>query len=137
TVSVEIPGDADPGSSDTATVTATSVGDPSVSDSADVTTSVLEASYGVEVMADAVSKSGQPDTTVGYSVTVTNTGSVTDTFDLLVSGDEWTTTLSEDSVTLGAGSNMVITLSVTIPADAVDGDIDIITLSATSNGDPG
>lgn len=137
TVSVEIPGDADPGSSDTATVTATSVGDPSVSDSADVTTSVLEASYGVEVMADGVSKSGQPDTTVGYSVTVTNTGSVTDTFDLLVSGDEWTTTLSEDSVTLGAGSSTVITLSVTIPADAVDGDIDIITLSATSNGDPG
>src|SRR5690606_18519029 len=106
TVSVEIPGDALPGDSDMATVTGTSAGNPAISDSMNVTTSVSEVqqTYGVEVNGDSGS-SGAPGDVVSYEVSVTNTGDGSDTFDLVVSGNAWTATLSENSVMLGAGES--------------------------------
>ncbi len=135
TVSVEIPGDALPGDSDMATVTGTSAGDPAESDSMNVATSVPQ-TYGVEVTGDS-SGSGAPGAVVPYDVTITNTGDGSDTFDLTTSGNTWTATLSENSVTLGAGESAVVTVEVNIPGDAADGDMDTVTVTATSTGDPG
>ena len=83
------------------------------------------------------SGSGAPGSVVSYEVTITNTGDGSDTFDLTVSGYAWATTISDNSVTLGAGESAVVTVEVTIPGDAADGDMDTVTVTATSSGDPG
>jgi uncharacterized membrane protein len=135
TVAVTIPDDAMGGDSDTATVTATSQTDPGVSDSADLTTSV-DVVYGVELSADQ-SAEGMPGEIVTYTISLLNTGTVEDTYELTVSDNDWPTILSEDTVTLLPGENADVTVAVEVPADAMGGDSDIATVTATSTGDPG
>lgn len=135
TVDVDIPGNAVFGDSDAATITATSQGDGTVTDTTTLTTSVEEAppTYGVALSA-AQDDFGAPAETVTYLVTITNTGSTTDTFDLSATG-VWTTSLSSASVTLGAGESINFFVHVTVPGDAVDGDADDTVVTATSQGD--
>jgi hypothetical protein len=135
TAVVEVPAGASDGEIDVATVTATSQADGSVSDSADLTTSAnVPVSYGVELSGnDALTDTA--GSTVVYTVLITNTGNATDTFDLAVSGNTWTATLSDTSLTLGAGESGSFTVSVDIAATATDGETDTVTVTATSQGD--
>src|SRR5690606_23365221 len=71
------------------------------------------------------SAEGQPGDTVEYTVSVTNNGNVTDTVNLAVSGETWTTTLSVSSVELAPGESTDITVSVEIPGGAMPGDSDV------------
>lgn len=132
---VEIPGSAAGGDNDTATVTATSQGDGSVSDSADLTTTAVgTAVYGVTLSADdAITDTA--GTTVTYTVYITNTGNTADTFDITTSGETWTTTVSAASITLNAGESGMVEVTVQIPANAADGDSDATTVTATSQSD--
>lgn len=96
---------------------------------------VGEAEYGVSLSGDMAASGGAGETVV-YNVTVTNEGNVNDTFNLVLSGETWTSTLSDDSVTLAPGESATVTVEVTIPADASDGDTDTVTITATSVNDP-
>ncbi len=89
--------------------------------------------YGVVLSADDAA-TGLAGDVVSYVVTITNTGSTTDTFDLSAAG-VWTATLSETSVTLASGASTTFTVEVDVPADAADGDSDVTTVTATSQGD--
>jgi uncharacterized repeat protein (TIGR01451 family) len=80
--------------------------------------------------------SGDPETTVPYTLTLTNDGTTTDTFDLTVSGHAWTTTLPASVGPLAAGESEEVTVAVEIPFSAHGGDQDVATVSATSRGDP-
>jgi uncharacterized repeat protein (TIGR01451 family) len=133
TVIVDIPAGATLGDVDVTTVTATSTFDGSVSDSADLTTTVV--AYGVDLEADQ-SGQGAPGDTVTYTLTVENTGTTTDTIDLVVAGNAWATTLSDNSVTLAAGDSATIVVSVVISGTATNGESDVATVTATSQGDP-
>jgi uncharacterized membrane protein len=135
-VYVTIPADAADGATDDVTVTATSQGDPTESDAATLTTTVVTAVYGVEVTPPTAGQNGEVGSVVTYTLTVTNTGNLPDTFGLTVEGNVWTTTLSEPSVTLAAGASTTVEVYVTIPADAADGATDEVTVTATSQGDP-
>jgi len=134
-VSVMIPAGAFGGDEDTATVTATSVNDPGTSDTMQVTTSV-DTSYGVSLAGDT-SGDGTPGTTVMYTLEVMNDGNVTDTFNLTLSGNAWTTSLSMSSVMLAPGESILVNVSVLVPAGVTEGDMDTVTVTATSAGDPG
>ena len=90
--------------------------------------------YGVEFMAPTDALTGMVGTTVTYTVHVTNTGNFTDTFDMSLAGNDWTTT-APMSVTLGAGESAMAYVTVEIPADATDGEMDMVTITATSQGD--
>jgi serine protease AprX len=73
-----------------------------------------------------------PGETVTYTHTLTNSGSITDTYTLSsVSGEGWTATVNSP-VTLGPGENATVTVVLTVPADAVDGTVDTLTVIATS-----
>jgi uncharacterized repeat protein (TIGR01451 family) len=137
-VTVLIPLTAVDGEDDVATITATSQGDNTVSDETDLTTTAevtFVPAYEVALSPDAAFTGNSGDV-VTYTVTITNLGNMADTFDLVVSGEVWTTTLSVDEVTLVAGASTTFEVVVTIPAGASHGDYDMATVTATSQGDP-
>ncbi len=135
TVTVAIPPGAAGQESDTVTITATSQGDSSKTASAVLTTTAVAAPvYGVTLSADQ-SLSGPAGGQVIYTLTVTNSGNVVDTFDLLPTGNSWTTTLSSQVVTLGAGGSQVLTVTVLIPPAAAVLASDQVSIQATSQHD--
>jgi hypothetical protein len=100
-----------------------------------VTMTVVEVEYGVELAPATAAQSGEPGDMVAYTLTITNTGNVSDTFTLMASGNDWDVDLPDD-VELGAGESTTFAVTVTIPANAEDGDMDTVTVTATSTGDP-
>lgn len=100
-----------------------------------VTLTVVSVSYGVSVTTADAAESGAPGTSVMYTVWITNTGNVTDTFDVTAAG-VWTATPSSSSVTLGAGEGTSVMVMVDISAAAADGETDTTTVTATSQMEP-
>lgn len=91
---------------------------------------------GVQVSVSPASKSGEPGESLNYSVTVMNTGTSTDTFNLTASDTKgWGTTLSITAATLAAGASRTgINLNITIPSTANVGAVSTITVTATGTG---
>jgi hypothetical protein len=98
-----------------------------------VEVTVIPAAYGVELSAD-MAATGDVGTLVNYTVTITNTGNVADTFDLTAAG-VWAATLSDATIMLGAGESTTFTVSVAVPGSAGEGDMDVTTVTATSQSD--
>ena len=97
-------------------------------------TTTPNVTYGVELHAATTALTGTAGTTVTYTVHITNTGNMTDTFDLALSGNGWTTNV-QVSIEVGAGQMAMFYVTVQIPAGADDGDTDTVTVTATSDGD--
>lgn len=133
-VMVDIPANAVNGDTDIATITATSQGDPNTSDTADLTTIAIAPVYGV-VLSEDSAMSGWVGTPVTYTLWVTNTGNITDTYDLSPTGSTWTTTLSTMSMTLAGGESGAFSAWVWIPANAVNNSTDGVDIVATSVAD--
>jgi uncharacterized membrane protein len=73
---------------------------------------------------------------VTYTLMVTNTGNITDTFTIAVSG-LYTASLSiTNTGELGAGESASFYVMVEIPADAMAGDSDVTTVQVMSASDP-
>ncbi len=134
-VSVMVPGNAMPGEMDTVTVSATSMGDPQATDSSMLTTTANMA-YGVSISPAMDAKSGDPGSSVAYTLTVANLGNITDTFYLSNTGNQWGVSLPITMTTLGAFDSLDIMVDVMIPMDAMPGEMDMVTVTATSAGDP-
>ena len=117
------------------TIKATSQGDSSKTDSAALTTTSLASPvYGVSLSADD-SLSGPAGGKVVYTLAVTNSGNLADSFDLAATGQTWATTLSSSLVNLGPSASVDVTVTVDIPPGAADQDADMVTIKATSQGD--
>ena len=85
---------------------------------------VQDADYGVSLLPAYQEAYGLPGGVIDYTLTLANTGNVTDTIDLSLGAipERWDAELSEASFTLAAGETAEFTLSVTIPADALEGE---------------
>jgi hypothetical protein len=87
------------------------------------------------VMTGAGTLGGAPDTAVSHTLTLTNTGNITDTIDLSLGTAVWPNQLSQSSVTLAAYASTAVTVVVDIPANALGGEMDSVTVTAVSQGD--
>jgi uncharacterized protein YjlB len=133
-VVVTIPTGAAAGASDTATVRVTSQGDATKSAQSSLTTTAL-AVYGLELSPASASQSGRPGEVVTYTLRVTNTSNITDTFTVTVSGNAWTTSAPATVGPVAAGASATFQVVVTVPADALAGASDTATVRVTSQGD--
>jgi hypothetical protein len=98
--------------------------------------------FGVSVSISPTSQSGANGATLIYTVTINNTGNVSDNYSLTVSDTaSWLTSVSPTSLTVPAGSNGTSTLTVTVPSlivtapsSEVVGTIDNIKVTANGTG---
>ncbi len=124
------------GAQDTIPGTAKSTQDPTVSDSASCTAKAM-VQMGVEVSISPNSKSGAPEETLTYEVTVKNTGSIDDTYTLSAVGAQgWSISIEPTSLILAAGATGEATLSVVVSPDASENDSMTVTVNATSMAYP-
>jgi len=136
-VRMTIPTDAVSGTIDTTRITATSQLDPDVSASAVDTTTVVSAPVveqaGVE-FGPKYNVALQAGEAITYMHTLTNTGTTTDTFDLVAVG--WGNLLTPTPITLSHAATATLPLHVVVPTDAVSGTINVTHITATSRLDP-
>jgi hypothetical protein len=101
-------------------------------------TSGSSTGFGVTLGGDVLEASGEPGTSVGYQLLVTNTGTATDTFDIAATAGPggWVVTPSVPSVTIDAGQSATVDVTVDVPGTATIGDSDTSDVTATSQGDP-
>ncbi len=128
-VSVTVPAGTSAGVSDTATIVVTG---SERSEVASVTTFAAPLSD-VDLHAPVARKSGPVGTTVHYTLTLTNTGNVEDTFVITTTGQMWETIVAPLSATLASGLSATLGVSVTIPSGTLQvGVCDVVTVTALS-----
>jgi uncharacterized repeat protein (TIGR01451 family) len=79
--------------------------------------------------------SGAPGETVNYTLTLTNTGNISDTFGVVVSGNTWPTTAPATIGPLDPSASQAVTIAVTVPSSATGSSTDTATVTLTSQGD--
>lgn len=136
TVNVTVPANAQEGDSDAVTVTATSQSAPDQSASLDLTTSTI-AVYAMEMAMDTHDMSGFAGDVLTATLTISNTGNSADSYNMAMSEHAWPITLSHTSMgPVMPGQAEQVFIRVEIPASAEFGDMESITITATSEGDP-
>ena len=130
-IKVLVPADALASTSNITTITATSAFDRHVSDSSILTTSANKV-YGVGLSPTTVTSKDYPNQSVVYTLTLTNTGNVEDTFTLTASGNVWQVQLPVTSLSLAPWESEEVMVYVTIPPEVDKGDTDTVTITATS-----
>jgi hypothetical protein len=137
TLRVTVPSGASDGDSTTITVTATSQTDPEVSDSGTCTARAVAPVPGVSVSISPTLRLGSPGESLAFTVTVTNMGTITDSYTLGKSDTAgWSLSLASSVGPLNPGESTTATLEVTIPSGVGDGDSTMVTVTATSQADP-
>jgi hypothetical protein len=99
---------------------------------------VAQPVYGVDLEPEASTGSGMPGDVITYTLRLTNTGNVADSFELAFSNVDpgWIVDLPVAGVDLMVGQGVDIFAIVTIPAEAGNGEYDSFILTATSMHDP-
>ncbi|MFU8771723.1 MAG: hypothetical protein ACNA8H_04795 [Anaerolineales bacterium] len=134
-IQVSVSEDALAGEMDTVIITATSMGDDSLTSSSTLTTTAHPV-YGLMLEPEAATLSGAPAETVEFLLTVTNSGNTSDTFTVEADESDWVVSLPETSFDLEAGDSVEFVVQVSIPPEAEGGDSMVVTIDVTSEGDP-
>jgi hypothetical protein len=92
--------------------------------------------YGVALAPEAATQGGMPGSTVTYTLALTNTGLLTDTFTLSHVSNAWPVSYPSIIDPLAPGAVTTLTVTVDIPASAAHGDSDAVAIIARSESDP-
>jgi carboxypeptidase T len=85
--------------------------------------------------AETIAQTVRAGTSVTYTLTITNAGRVTDTFSLTLEGNRWAAAIPAAVGPLGAGAGVAFGVTVDVPSDALAGEQDRLTVTATSTSD--
>ena len=119
------------GNSDSVRIIATPQG--STLHATSILTTSIRAAYDFDLQANPAQQDGDPGASVAYLLTVTNTGSLTDTIAFATSGYVWPTAIVPSMVmSLPPYSHTQSVVSTTIPLAALAGAQDVISVTATS-----
>jgi hypothetical protein len=129
-LTVDVPPSATPGDFDTATVTATSQGDSTKSQSSTLTTTAIQAGPMVNPTSDE--GSGDPGTEVVYLLEVTNHNFLTDTFTITVQSS-WEMTYPASVGPMPAEGTTEVEIRVLVPTGAAGGAVDSGIVTFTSS----
>jgi uncharacterized membrane protein len=136
TLHVHIPNDAIACTEDNIIVTATSKENAEIENSASCTAHVTAKIRGVNVLIEPIYQSALVGESIEYTVTVTNTGNVSDTYDLEATDNaalNWAPTLAENLLeNVPPGENKGVILTVIIPDGAENCTRDNINVIARS-----
>jgi uncharacterized membrane protein len=136
TVTVAVPLGAANGMVDVSSVTAVSGNDTNVLATATNTTTVGISPLGV-ALSPGISLTALAGEMVLYQHTVTNTSQTEQVVALTaVSSELWSFTLSPITVTLPAGGTTAVELRLSVPATAVNGTVDMLTVTAALAAHP-
>lgn len=97
---------------------------------------VTDSPYDVTLSQPALPSSGKAGSTIAYHLTVTNTGLLTDTFAVTVSGSTWPVTAPAHLGPLAPAASAPLTVTVGIPLTAPLGASDSFTLTVASETKP-
>ena len=99
-------------------MTVTSVGDSSQTQSQEFSATVVQC-YGISMTVDKTTDSADPGASTDFTVTVTNDGNGEDTVSYMTMGAQaWTPSLSEMSSTIASGETGQVVFTLTVPADS-------------------
>lgn len=132
-VNVTVPADALAEAMDTAVITATSTTDAQLAVGVQVTTHA-NAVYALDLTPSSDSAGDTPGQVVTYTLTLANLGNALDTVTVAASGNLWEVNLPLASFDVPVGGTVDVVVEVTIPADALSGEFDVVTITATSEG---
>ena len=138
-VRVRVDAAATPPAQDIAIIQAISTLDNSVSDLTLLTTGVTPATpgtHGVTLAPAGDWQSAGPGDVVMFTLTLTNTGSLVDSYTVTASGNEWTAQVTGNFSNVAPGTARTVTVMVTVPNNATEGDWDRATLTARSLANP-
>ena len=135
TLSVTVPENSPENTRDSITVVATSSENTAVKDNAScIAQAIADIRRGVQVSISPNYQENENGKTLTYTVTVTNTGNITEDFNLAVDDDAgWSLTLPSTVTNVVPDENRQVTLTVGIPATAENCTHDNITVIATSS----
>lgn len=135
TVQVSVPLGALAGDFDVAQVTFVSQDSPSTTAQVSFTSTALPV-YGVQAAIAPVAQTGLPGELLTYTLWVTNTGNITDTFDTAVTADFPVSGLPFEIGAIAPGDVVTRTLQVLLPSNALAGDSDTAQIVLTSQAAP-
>jgi len=130
-IQVLVPVDAQAGEFDVVSITAASLGDPTATDASELTTTA-ESVFGFIFIPATDAKSGVVGTVVDYSLHLTNTSNITETFTITFSGNVWDVSVDVSQVDLSAGTGVDINVQVSIPPTATNQETDAVTITVVS-----
>jgi subtilisin family serine protease len=90
--------------------------------------------YGVTLEPPEITRNGNVGTTVVYTLTLANAGTMTDVYSLTLSRAMWPTTLTPTVATLEPGATAPVTAMVTVPWDEFTGITDTARITADGTG---
>ncbi len=102
--------------------------------SATASATVVVLVHGAQLVAPVSAQAGNPSAMVTYTLRLTNTGDLADTYDITSTGSVWNTQLPLTQILLNPGEGADVDVLVQIPSSAAGGAADAVTITATSQG---
>ncbi len=97
---------------------------------------IIDGTLDVEMTPDAIPGQAASGQTIVYTAGVTNTGTLTDTYDIALGPHAWPTLLATDAITLTPAASTSLAWTVTVPVNAAVGVTDVVTVTLTSRTNP-
>ena len=133
-VQAAVPNDTPAGATASSTITVTSVANPAVQQQVGILTTA-DVVRGMELETNAAAVNVEPGTEALYTLTITNQGNTTETFDILVDG-LWQVTADTLAGPIGSGKTASFSVKVLVPIETPGGQADTTQVTARSKDDP-